>query len=172
MPDFPDSYEQLRSRLAIDLMNIDDELMRMPSLVQDAAELAAAASDAENETHLVYDISKAQFALRVRSEGHERVTEASIDRQAPLDPAVQAARQDYEHARTYASLCGSLVSSLRTKSSLLQKASDLMVAGFVTPSSAYERERGTIRRARNEQALREVPAERSRPTLIRRFTRD
>jgi len=149
MTTYPDAYLALKAQLSVDLMDIDNELMKMPQLVQDAAELAAEASDDENVSHLAYDVMKAEAGMRLREEATDRITEAAIERQLPLDEGVQEARMAYENAVTYAKLCTALVNALRTKSSLLQKASDLIIAGYITPSAAYERRREAINSQRN-----------------------
>jgi hypothetical protein len=149
MTTYPDDYNALCARLGLDLEDLDNELMKMPPLVQEAAELAAIAMNDENACHLALDIIKAEVGLQLRQE-QEKITEAAIERLLPLSVEVQEARSNYNHAKTYAGLCGDLVRSLRTKSSLLQKACEMTVAGFITPSAAYERRRAAMNAARQE----------------------
>jgi len=151
MPNYPDPYLSLRAQLGIDLLALDDELMKMPQLVQDAAELAAEANDDANAAALAYEVCKAEAGLRIRESAphSERVTEASIERQLPLDPEVQDARVAADQAKTYAGLVHALVQSLRTKSTLLQKASELVIAGYITPNAAYQRRREEMAAQRN-----------------------
>lgn len=147
---YPDTYHALRAQLPIDIGDLDNDLMKMPQLVQDAAELAIAAADEENACQLALDVIKAQVGQQLR-EQQEKITEAAIERSLPLFEEVQDARVAVNHAKTYAKLCDDLVRSLRTKSSLLQKASDLIIAGYITPAAAYERRRAAINDARRSE---------------------
>jgi hypothetical protein len=81
---------------------------------------------------------------------NEKISEAAIERSLPLDTDVQEARTALNRAKSYTKLCEDLVRSLRVKSSSLQKACDLVVSGYITPSVAYERRRGDIGAARRE----------------------
>lgn len=144
---YPEAYQALRAQLRIDMVDLGEELMKMPLLVQDAAELAVAAMDDENACQLALDVLRAEIGQGMR-EQHEKITEAAIERSLPLNEQVQEARSAYNHAKTYAKLCDDLVKALRTKSQLLQKASDMMMAGYITPAAAYERRREEINAAK------------------------
>jgi hypothetical protein len=144
---YPLEYQALCAQLPIDLMNLGEELMRMPQLVQDAAELASLASNEESACLMAVDIIKAETGQQLRQE-NEKITEAAIERSLPLFADVLEARTAYNHAKTYAKLCEDLVRSLRTKSMLLQKAGDLIVAGYITPAAIYQRRRDDLNAAR------------------------
>lgn len=150
MTDYPEAYQALRVQLPIDWLDLDNEIMKMPVLVQEAAELAVAASNEESILQLGYDVAKAETGQRLRQE-NERITEAAIERQLPLSDEVQQARLDYLHAKSYARLCEELVRSLRIKSQQLQKSCDMIVQGYMTPSAAYEKRRSEISAARRSQ---------------------
>jgi hypothetical protein len=138
--DTSEEYLALRSQLPIDFADLDNEVMKMPALVQDASELAVAAMNDENACLLAYDIIKAEIGQQLRA-AQERITEAAIERSLPLYEQVLEARSAYNHAKTYARLCDDLVKALRGKSTLLQKASDLIIAGYITPAATYRRRR-------------------------------
>lgn len=148
-PVYPPAYRVLRAQLAIDMIDIDNELMKMPQVVQDACELAVEAADNENACELAYDVLKASIGQSLR-EQQERISEAAIERQLPLYDEIKDARNAYNHAKTYTKLCDDLVRALRTKSSLLQKTSDLIISGYITPSAAYERRREAVNTARRQ----------------------
>lgn len=146
-------YDNLSRRLRIDMADVDNELVDMPMLVQEAAELATDANDVENLAHLDYDVARAEYGQRLRLE-NDRISEARIESSMPLDPIVVQARVGYERAKIDSALCAALVSALRTKSSLLQKAADMMLAGWITPNAAYERRRAEINQARPQYRRR------------------
>jgi hypothetical protein len=149
MTDFPEAYQALCAQLPVDLLDLDNELMKMPQLVQDAAELAYNASNAEGAALLAYDVIKAQIGQQLR-EDNEKITEAAIERSLPLYEDVQEARVAVNQAKTYAKLCEDLVRNLRIKSSTLQKSCDLIVSGYMTTGTVYERRRGEINAVRRE----------------------
>jgi hypothetical protein len=144
---YPAAYYALRAKLAIDPDDLDNEIAQMPVLVQDAAELAVAAANEENACQLAYDVIKAETGHRLRRD-NEKITEAAIERAMPLYEEVQEARIAYNYAKTYTKLCDDLVRSLRTKVTMLQKHTEMIMQGYITPSSLYEKRREEINAAR------------------------
>jgi hypothetical protein len=149
--EFPEDYQALRAQLPIDWLSLDDELMKMPQLVQEAAEMAMRAGNAVGGAELAYDVIKAEIGQAMRAE-NERITEAAIERNLPLYNDVQEARMELIHAKTYAKLCEDLVRNLRIKSTTLQKSSDLIISGYITPSAAVQQRRDEIYAARRAQS--------------------
>lgn len=149
--DFPDTYQALRAALTVDYLDIDNEIMKLPQQVQEAAELAFEAANDEAACKMAHDVVKAETANSLR-EANERITEAAIERQLPLFEDVQNARMAHARAEAFTRLCQELVRSLRVKSLMLQKASEMIVSGYMTPSAAYERRREEIHQARTAKS--------------------
>jgi len=144
---YPEEYQALYAQLDVDPLDMDNQLMKLPHLVQDASELAVSAENAMNAASLAYDCVKAQLAEALRSQ-NEKITEASIERSLPLYEDIQEARNALNHAKTYMRLCEDLVRALRIKSQHVLKSADMIMSGYMTPSAAYERRRAEINAAR------------------------
>ncbi len=135
-------YDDLSAQLPIDLLRIDQELMKMPQLVQETAELAVAVADEERATKMALEIisSEAQLRIRTIEPGMKPKTEGQVAAELVLQEDVQAARNDADHAKLDASLCRSLHSSMTEKSRLLGKACDMTIAGFIVPNRYFRKE--------------------------------
>lgn len=134
-------YDELTQKLLISLLEIDKELMHGAQLVQQCAELSADANSQEQEAKLTLDIvtAEASARLRIHEEGKKARSETQIQSELPLEEDVQAARMEYDTAKHLASICSSLVGSMREKARLIGKACDMTVAGYITPSSYQPR---------------------------------
>lgn len=152
-PTLESRYAEITSSLRINILGIDQDLMAMPQLVQQAAELAADANADEHASKLAMDIIMAEASARLREpeEGQKARSETQIASQLILEPDVQAARQAYDESRLTSAKCSALLGSMRDKSRLLGKTCDLVVAGFITPSS-YSPRRVALRASPSEPA--------------------
>lgn len=142
-------YDALVPQLRISLLEIDKELMQGAQLVQECAELSADANSWEQEAKLTLDIVIADASARLRSpedKAKKVPSETAIQSQLPLEEDVQEARLEYDNAKHLASICSSLVGSMREKARLIGKACDMTVAGYVTPSSYAPRRPQIMRR--------------------------
>jgi hypothetical protein len=131
-------YADLSKVLMIDLLRIDREVAVTPQRIQEAAELAITVGDEERAAKFALDVITAEAGSRLRSipmEGGKPRSEASIERELILEPDVQAARMEYENARSNAAKCRALSDNMREKSRLLGKACDMTIAGFISPAS-------------------------------------
>lgn len=130
-------YNALFALLDIDMLRIDQQLMRMAHVVQDCAELAATADREYSAAKQAYDIIVSQTAtdLRLPETGGKPLSEATITSLLPAQPAVQAAKEALNAAQYWTSVCNALVGSMREKSNLVRKACDMTIAGYITPSS-------------------------------------
>ena len=131
------SYEDLKNRLELNILEIDHELMSLPALVQEAAELSTMASADEHAARHALDVVTAEAASRLRAqdEGKKVRSETQIASEIALDEEVQIARKAYDDSRLDAARASALFNSMREKGRLIGKAADLIVAGFITPSS-------------------------------------
>ena len=144
------NQDELRNKLGIDLLNLDQELMEMPVLVQDAAEQAALANDEERAARHNFDLVQSEAARKLRSipEGSDKKppSEEKLKSLLPLEEDVANARIAYDAAQTTSAVANALVSSLREKARMLQKISDLIIAGYITKNFAVDNSRQAIRR--------------------------
>lgn len=143
-------YAELRQRLAIDKMRLDDELMQTPMLLQTASELAADASALRDAAKLDYDITCAKAARRIRA-SDEKVSESKVAAVLMLEKDVQEAQQTLDDTKRDMAYWQSLADAMREKASLLRRIAELIVSGYLTQNTVYEerkQEMNTERRFR------------------------
>ena len=138
-------YDDIKKKLRIDLLRLDQELTELPFLVQEAAEISIELFNDVQKADLELDVAKAQVASDLREEKDESgkvPSETKIASMIILDPRVQEAQTKLNELRYQSRLANELVTNLRDKSRLLGKTSDLVIAGFITPNSrkAFEEE--------------------------------
>jgi hypothetical protein len=133
------TYEELRRRLRIDYLRLDEELVEMPQLLQDASENATQLSNEFARADMALDIIRAETTMKLRSELTENgraPSEARIASQIDLEPTVQEARALVNELKMQVRLATDLFNNLHTKSRLLGKAADMLLNGYVAPNKA------------------------------------
>lgn len=132
------TYEELKNHLSIDLLRIDQDLVKMPFLLQESAELAAELSDATNIASHAYDVTRSEVAneLRQVEPGERAPSEARVESMLEADNRVQKARREKDNAKYKEKLATDLYYSLKEKSRLLIKTADMVIAGYISPNSA------------------------------------
>jgi hypothetical protein len=148
------AYRELRDKLEINVLRIDQELVELPQLVQQAAELASVASSNEHVAKHALDVTVAEASagLRVPALGMKARSETQIASEIPLDDDVQRARSYYDNTREISSRYTSLHYSMREKSKLVMKVCEMINGGFLTPSSFARRlEQGRTRERESPQ---------------------
>lgn len=153
--DLMEEYNRLRFYLGIDLMDLEQAFMTTPRILQDAGELAAAADAVENLTKHALEVTRAETADRLRqsasaSSGRE-LSEARINSLLPLHEEVREAVRAYDDAIRQAQICQALYKSLEVQSRLLTKAADMLISGFITPTSIHDARRAEINRVRRRE---------------------
>jgi hypothetical protein len=145
-----DRYYQLQRYLGIDLNELEDAFMTTPRVLQDAAELAARADNAHSVTKHTLEIVKAEAGARVRAVliGGKEPSEARIAASIPLDDEVKQAFRALDAAAYEADICTALAKNLHDQVFLLNKAADMVLAGFITPRSIDEHRRAQIHAVR------------------------
>jgi hypothetical protein len=146
-------YYQLRTYLGINLLDLDRAYMETPRIIQDAVELAAEAAANENSADHILDVLMSEASSRIRAVpvAGKEPSEARIKSLLPLEQDVMDARTALEKARYEAQLCTGLFRSFESQARLLGKASDMVIAGYITPSAAINKQRDEIRQARVAQ---------------------
>ena len=142
-------YDELKKKLSIDLLRLDQEMTELPFLVQEAAEMSSETFNELQKADVELDIEKASAAARMREED-PKTSEARIASCLILDPQVQEATKKLNELKYLSKLSSDLVTNLRDKSRLLGKIADLTIAGYISPNGrkAFDeeaRERATQR---------------------------
>ena len=144
-------YVWLRNKLQLDLCNIDDEIMEIPSLIQQSGELTSTAIEIRESAKDDYEREKAKAADILRNthdpDGKKR-SETAIQSQLLLSDNVDKAGKELSKARVDAALWQSLTEAFRSKNSAIRVVADLVNSGYLTTSSIYEKRRKEIRNAR------------------------
>jgi len=154
-PDNLRQYERLKRSLPLDQLRIDEEIMELPMLMQEAAELAASLREEERTAIHDYEIAKSEAAQRLRSTTDEKgkaPSEASISSRLNAEVDVQNARRDVEQTKYDADVATALASNLHEKRYTLLKFADMMLAGFITPTSINRDERAALAEQKRARA--------------------
>ena len=136
-------WDRLNARLSTNMLRLDQELTEMPMLVMDATEAAAFAYSARDMAQHDLAVAEASAAAKLREipagenrDGTPKMrSETQIASELSSQRPVKEARTKVEEAKLDASLWSALVDALRTKSKSLDRVSDLMIAGYLTPDS-------------------------------------
>jgi hypothetical protein len=156
-PELQTQYNRLKARLRIDEFDMDRELMEQGALVQDASELANELRETASELKHAYDIIKAEASMRIRRATEKPPTDTTVATLVILEKDVQDARAQTERAELDAALAAALAGAFHDRRYMLTKRSDLIVCGFITPSSSYRE----AREAMAGQRERTIPVRRA-----------
>jgi hypothetical protein len=143
------NYDELRERLRIDILRIDEELIQLPSLIQSAAESAAESSNDLNQAEHNLAIARAVASSELRNiedRNGRPPSEAKVVSMIEEDSRVQLARRKVDNAKFQARLHNDLYYSLKDKAKLIVKVTDLIISGYLSPNSAHAYNLETDRR--------------------------
>lgn len=140
-------YYELRRHLGIDLLELDHAFMVTPTILQSAGELAAEADRDEAVAKHNFDIAKGEAGERLRAV-RAGISEARLATLVPLDNEVKSARKAVELATFESSICTSLYKAFDAQWRMVNKAVDMIAAGYVNPEQAHLQRRAEINRAR------------------------
>jgi len=144
----PHEYIWLKRRVGLDIPSIDDEVMEIPSLIQQAGELTSTAIEIRELAKEDYERAKAHAAETLRNtsdpKGKQR-SETAIQSQLILSPEVEQRGKELSASRLDAALWQSLTEALRSKNSAIRVVADLLNSGYLTSSSITEKRRRDIR---------------------------
>jgi hypothetical protein len=141
-------YNDLRDKLDIDLLRLDDSLIEMPLLVMEVGEEVALALGDRDRAKNAYDLACVSAANDLRktpnvdSQGNEKQrSEKQIESEIGGQPAVIRAQAAYEDAKFEAARWQTLSEAVRTKGHSLSRICELIVAGYLTPNAVRETKR-------------------------------
>lgn len=144
-----EKYKWLRSQVSLDLMEIDEAVMQMGVLIQEAGECCALANEIRELARDNFERVKANIGEYLRDiefKGKLR-SESMITAQAPTYPDYITAQAQVSCARRDASLWATVVEALRAKSMQIRVAADLLNSGFITSDFIRQKRRKQIREA-------------------------
>ena len=134
-------YMQLRAELALDEHNLDRDFVRMPMLMVETIEhrIVADQTVVERKNELTLICATESAEMREELQNNKVRSEASIASELPMREAVVAARDNLNEVMSDAALWAGLVDCVRIKLTSMKALSELTIAGYVTPNSAYEK---------------------------------
>jgi hypothetical protein len=143
----PEKYIWLRQRVRLDLLYIDEDIQELPVLLQECGEITAAALEKRESTKA--DLQKVEAVVADSLRGIETAgkmrSETAIASMTPLDPEFQSIQAELSTARLDASLWTNLMDTLRSKSSLVRVAADLIQASFISTSYYTDKRKKDMR---------------------------
>lgn len=143
----------IKRRLGIDMLAIDEEIIELPNLIQQAGEYTAEAANAqemaENELKSVMALVAEQLRAKKNIHGKNR-SETQIGTELPASPEVKEHQDIVAKARLDAKLWSILMESLRKKDSGIRTIADLLNSGFLTTATIMEKRRKEIRQVKVE----------------------
>jgi len=141
-----EKYRWLKQRIGLDLLFIDQDIMELPILLQEAGEITATALERRESAKADLETQEAVVANRLRRDEYNgKKSETAIASLVPLDEDYQRIQKDLSEARLDASLWTGMVDSIRTKSTMIKVAVDLLIAGYITQSSLQGKRRADLR---------------------------
>jgi hypothetical protein len=147
-----DRYDQIRAKLIINMHSLDDEVVQLPGLLNEAIEheaLAMAMRD-NAKNRLSFIVAQTQAHLRdvvVYDENNKikKRTESEYKELAEISDPVQEAQGEHETFCFEYNLWRGLTEGLRMKASSLKRLNELTVCGYITPSSQRNEQHMTDR---------------------------
>ena len=142
-----EKYQWLRKQVALDLSDMDEEVMRIPVLLQEAGECVALANENRETAKDELELVKAQIAEYLRGEPYKEKqrSESMIDSQIPTYQNYKDAQAKLSEARRDSALWITVMEALRTKSMQIRVAADLLNSGFLTADHIMNKRRRAIR---------------------------
>lgn len=148
IPNFkPEKYVFLRNHLGLDLLNIDQDLIEISVLVQEASENTAIAIEIRESAKEDVERVSAELSayFRIPDDKGKVRSETQITTLIPMEDAYKTALTSLSEARLDAGLWMSLTDALRTKSSAIRVTTDLIVAGYLTSNSIVDKRHRDMR---------------------------
>lgn len=143
------TYKRLQSRLLIDKLDLDTELIDMPALLHEAIAGATQAITARDEAKRQVDYVQATQAMDIRNATvNTKTTEATIAALTIASPEVQEALAAHDEAKADLGYWNALVNGMESKQSSLKALVQLANLGYFTANSANEDRREEIVRTR------------------------
>lgn len=143
-------FAVIKQSLTIDMLLIDEDLIRHPMLMQEAAECTAAVIRVRDAVKNELDVETARAASRLRepTETEKAPSETKIASLVILDKNVIKKRAEYDDTRYDAALWQGLAEAVKEKGSSLKRISELIIAGYLAPDKVRREQLSERRRER------------------------
>jgi len=141
-----DRYSWFQAKLGVDLMQIDEDIIQLPALIQDAGECAAIANEIREKAKEDFEHAKASIAqsLREHTQG-KKPSETMIESQLPLFELYKNKLTSLSQSRLDSALWATMVEALRSKSAMIRVSADLLNSGLLTTDYIRNKRRSEIR---------------------------
>jgi len=143
-----ESFDRLKSRLGVDPLRLDEELIRMPAFIQEISERTAEALRARSVLEDNLKTIMAETANQIRASAEKKPPEAQVDSLVLTEPDVQNAIKQLEQAKYEYSLWQGLMDAARTKSTSLKTFAELIISGYLTLDSIHAERRHELNEVR------------------------
>lgn len=147
-------FDELKTKLFIDQLRMDEELVQHPMMLMTVNELTSDAMHAKDVLKARVDVITATAGAQLRGmvgRDGKPPSEARITSETPLVPAVQDAIAEYETAKHDYSLWSGLAEAYREKGGSLKRIAELTIAGFLAPNLARRKEMSEKRSSTQER---------------------
>lgn len=156
-----ETYERIKAKLQFDPLDFDQQLIELPMLVLDAAEMATLYAGERDKAKGALDLAMAQAADQLRTntiidaKGNPKIrAEAQIESELPLYENVQEAQQKFDECKYRLALSQNLVDALKVKRDAMKVYAELTISGYLSPNAALNDRRSEIRAASNSTMRR------------------
>jgi hypothetical protein len=137
-----EKYRWLKQKRHLELLDLDQEVMEIPVLIQECGETTAIAIEIRESAKDDLDKIESKITVELLNTGKSAT---AVQGMIASDERYVNANALLSEARLDAGLWQSLMESLRTKSSSMRVAADLIGAGYITQSSIMEKRRRELR---------------------------
>ena len=147
-------YERLKTKLELDPLELDQELIELPMLIMECAEYTSEKLAQRDRCKNALDLAMAEASDGLRTEltidvkgNNKQRSEAQISSEVFLDEGVQRSLTDLEQSKYELALWQALMDSLKAKRDSLKIFSELTISGYLSPNVALDNRRAEIRAA-------------------------
>lgn len=143
-------YNWFKAKTTIDLMDIDEEVSMMPTLLQDAGETVCLAIETRDSAKELLSQVRSEVASELRAtktESGKPKSETQIESEIETSQKFKDQQELLATARLDAGLWINLMEALRTKAAQLRTSADLIQSGYITRDYIQNKRRQDIRRA-------------------------
>jgi len=148
-------FRRLQETLVIDMMSIDETLIRLPSNQQRASELCAEAL--KQRDIALNELIRIQAAVEVEIRAIEpKKTAAAVQAEMLLHEDVIVCQQNVENAKEDAAKWNGLVDAIKQQGSSIKRLAELITAGFLSPNTELRKEISSARKQKTMEPRKKV----------------
>lgn len=144
-------FAELSSRLVIDILRLDDELIELPMTVQTIAEQTSFAIAKRDELKSALNQAKSESMSFLRRVNEKKPPETQIESDSILSPQFIEANRTYLNAKLDADLWMGLSDAMKTKESSIKIICSLISSGYTTIQTVTNERRKMIHEERSKK---------------------